>query len=252
MFKNIKFNRVGFVLGLFYGVLILAGVSMVSAATTAYTVQPGDTWEKVAASNSISVQQLVDLNQPVAGTKLNVPGAVVVPPVTPPVVPPTAGEIVIKNAYTTAYGWPDNTPAGNNTDVGGVSGHAGGTGTFADPITMATGFSLIGGKEVDDYAAGTKFYDPNLRKYFAIGDTCGDGKSPQTEACHVSEVKGTIQLDMWVGGQGLSKSGTRACEDAITRTGTLIENPASNYAVVAGPVYSGSCATQFGDTLVTQ
>ena len=176
-----------------------------------------------------------------------IPPPVVPPPATPP---PNSGEIVLNNVYNTFYGWPDNTPAGAVTTIQGVNGTAGGTGTFTDPITMATGFSLAGGKETDDYAAGTKFYDPNLRKYFVIGDTCGDGSSPQTEPCHVSEIKGTIQLDSWVGGQGLSSSGTLACEDTLTRVGVLIENPKSTYAVVVGPVYNGTCATQYGDVIV--
>lgn len=170
------------------------------------------------------------------------------PPTAPPVV--TGNEVIITNAYTTAYGWPDNTPAGANTTIMGVSGTAGGTGTYASPITMATGFSLAGGKETDDYAAGTIFYDPNLRKYFVIGDTCGDGSSPQTESCHVSEIPGTIQLDMWIGGQGANSASVLACEDAVTRVGTLIENPPSNLAVVAGPVFNGTCATQYGDTVI--
>ena len=115
---------------------------------------------------------------------------------------------------------------------------------------MATGYSLAGGKETDDFAAGTKFYNPNLRKYFVIGDTCGDGSSPQTEPCHISDVRGTIQLDMWIGGQGADANAVLACEDAVTRTGTLIQNPASNYLVVPGPVFNGTCAQQYGDTVV--
>lgn len=239
----------------FFAALLFTATSVLAATVvTSYTTKNGDTIATTAAKLGETPAQFATFNPTAvlaAGQTFSTTTVTVTPP--PPVVTPsTTGEIVIKNAYTTAYGWPDNTPAGNNTDVGGVSGHAGGTGTFADPITMATGFSLAGGKETDDYAAGTKFYDPNLRKYFAIGDTCGDGNSPQSEACHKSEIAGTIQLDMWIGGQGLSKSGTLNCEDAITRVGTLIENPASNYAVVAGPVYNGTCATQFGDTAVTQ
>lgn len=177
------------------------------------------------------------------------------PPVSTPPPPPVAagGQIIITNAYTTAYGWPDNTPAGAVTTIMGVNGTAGGTGTFASPITMATGFSLAGGKETDDYAAGTKFYDPNLRKYFVIGDTCGDGNSPQTESCHLSEIKGTVQLDMWVNGKGGNTQAVLNCEDSITRVGTLIENPTPNYAVVSGSIFqNGQCATQSGDTPITQ
>lgn len=234
--------------------LLLLAPALAFAVTqnVTYTAVQGDTLSSVASKFNLTVSQLVALNPQLPipkGTVLVVGTQTVTPP---PVVPPTTGEIVIKNAYTTAYGWPDNTPAGNNTTIMGVSGHDTGTGTFADPITMATGYSLATGKEVDDYTAGTKFYDPNLRKYFVIGDTCGDGNSPQTEACHKSEISGTIQLDMWVGGQGANKNSVLSCEDAVTRVGTLIENPASNYAVVLGSVFNGTCSTQFGDTLVTQ
>lgn len=230
--------------------------AIVGAAVTlqTYTTKSGDTLSSVALANGTTTAALIAANPNIkllVGQQLVVGYQNTIPPIVPPVV--TGSEIIIKNGYTTAYGWPDNTPPGANTTIQGVSGKAGGSGTFGDPITMATGYTLSAGKETDDYAAGTKFYDPNLRKYFAIGDTCGDGNSPQTESCHKSEIEGTIQLDMWVGGQGLSKSGTLACEDTITRVGTLIENPASNYAVVAGPIYSSTgCATQFGDAVVTQ
>jgi hypothetical protein len=45
-----------------------------------------------------------------------------------------------------------------------------------DPITLAAGHSIINGKDIGDYAYGTKFYVPNLRKYFTAADACGDGK----------------------------------------------------------------------------
>lgn len=239
--------------GIVLGAIILSVPLLTLAAVATYKVQSGDTWQSIAVKQGITLDALMTLNEPTKGDKINIPGAVVViPPPATSTPTTTVGQIILKNVYTTAYGWPDNTPAGANTTIGGVSGTAGGTGTYASPVTLATGFSLIGGKEIDDYAAGTKFYDPNLRKYFAVGDTCGDGNSPQTEACHVSEIKGTIQLDMWVGGQGANSKSVLACEDAVTRVGTLVENPASNYAVVAGPVFGTSCSAQFGDTIVAQ
>lgn len=233
--------------------LFSASIALAATALT-YTTKTGDTLQSVASANGTTTAAIVAANPNLklaVGQTLVVGYQTTVAPTTTPAT--STGEIIIKNAYTTAYGWPDNTPPGANTTIQGVSGKAGGSGTFADPITMATGYTLSSGKETDDYAAGTKFYDPNLRKYFVIGDTCGDGNSPQTESCHKSEIAGTIQLDMWVGGQGLSNSGTLKCEDNITRVGTLIENPASNYAVVAGSIYSSTgCATQFGDAVVTQ
>lgn len=174
------------------------------------------------------------------------------PSVTTPSTPvvSSAGEVRI-SAYTTAYGWPDNTPAGNAISNPVIHSGAGGTGTFADPITMAVGHSIINGNDILDYPAGTKFYVPNLRRYFIVEDTCGDGNSPQNGPCHTG-YQGHVWVDLWIGGQGLSSSGTLACEDTVTDIHTIIENPASTYAVVPGPVYNGSCAQQFGETVVTQ
>ena len=169
-------------------------------------------------------------------------------PVTAPV---SNGSEVRVTAYTTGYGWPDNTPPGGAISNPVIHSTAGGTGTYADPITLAVGHSIISGQDILDYAAGTKFYIPNLRKYFIVEDTCGDGNQPQNGPCHTG-YQGHVWVDMWVGGQGLSSQGTLACEDTITDLHTIIENPASNYAVVPGPVYSGTCATQFGETVVTQ
>lgn len=154
-------------------------------------------------------------------------------------------------AYTTGYGWPDNTPPGNAVSDPSLHSGAGGTGSYADPITLAVGHSLVKGNDLLDYAAGTKFYLPTLRKYFIVEDTCGDGSAPQNGPCHTG-FQGHPWLDLWVGGQGLSKSGTLACEDAITDVHLMIKNPASTYAVVSGPVYNGTCAKQFGDALLTQ
>lgn len=162
---------------------------------------------------------------------------------------PATGEVRFIS-YTTGYGWPDNTPAGNAISNPSIHTGAGGSGTYADPITLAVGHSIIGGKDILDYPAGTKFYVPNLRKYFIVEDTCGDGSSPQNGPCHTG-YEGHVWLDLWVGGQGQSSSGTLACEDTITDLHLVIENPASNYAVAPGAVYNGSCAQQFGDMIVS-
>lgn len=152
-------------------------------------------------------------------------------------------------AYTTGYGYPDNTPAGNAISNPIIHSGAGGTGTYADPITLAVGHSITNGKDTLDYTAGSKFYVPNLRKYFIVEDTCGDGSQPQNGPCHTG-YNGHPWVDLWVGGTSATKSATLACEDTITDLHEVIENPASNYAVVTGPVFNGVCATQYGDTVV--
>lgn len=256
---------------LFFTIALFTATSALAATVvTSYTTKNNDTIATTAAKLGETPAQFATFNPSAklaSGQTFSTTTITVTPPpVVPPVVtPPATGEIIIKNAYTTSYGYPDNTPGGTETHIcvattcawdSAPAGTAGGDGTYANPITLAVGVSHIGGNEVDDYQAGTIFYDPNLRRYFKVGDICGDGNSPQNGACHKSEVAGTIQLDLWAGGSNANT--TKAsdpltkCEDAITRTGTLIENPASNYLVVSGPVFNGTCAAQFGDVAVTQ
>src|SRR4051794_34329535 len=63
-----------------------------------------------------------------------------------------------KTMYVTLYGWPDNSPPGDGTAFG--SGHAGGVGTFAKPITFAT--------YRGELKPGTKVYYPYLKRYFVM------------------------------------------------------------------------------------
>jgi hypothetical protein len=153
-------------------------------------------------------------------------------------------------AYTTGYSYWDNTPAGS-AEISNPVIHqtAGGTGTFADPVTLAVGHSIINGKDILDYPQGTKFYVPNLRKYFIVEDTCGDGSTPQNGPCH-SGYQGHVWLDLYVDGAQATRSQSDQCMNAITDLHTVIENPASNYAVVAGDL-SANC-NQYGETVVTQ
>ncbi len=154
------------------------------------------------------------------------------------------------SSYNTGYGWPDNTPPGGEVSNPILHSSAGGTGTYADPITLAVGHSIISGKDILDYPAGTKFYIPTYRRYFIVEDTCGDGNTPQNGPCHKSDVANTVQLDLWVGGQGYSSSSVLNCEEAITGVHVVIKNPAANYVVASGALYNGSCTKLYGDTLV--
>jgi len=165
-----------------------------------------------------------------------------------------AGSQQTINAYVTGYSYFDNTPPGS-ADLSNPVLHdeAGGTGTYADPITVAVGHSITGGQDVLDWPEGTRFYLPNLRRYFIVEDTCGDGSTPQDGPCHTGyPSSATTWLDIWIGGQGGSKSGSEACADAVTGTWTVLVNPASTYATVAGSVYgSAGCTEQYGNTAVT-
>jgi hypothetical protein len=236
------------------------------AALTSYTVKSGDTLRKIAAANHVAYSQVLAWNTQIKNPNLIYPGQVIklsatstkatstsvtvvkAPnPVTAPVLSATETKLV---AYTTAYTYYDNTPAGS-PEISDPILHsvAGGTGTFANPVTIAVGHSIINGKDILDYPAGTKFYIPNLRKYFIVEDTCGDGSTPQNGPCH-SGYQGHVWLDMWIDGKGSSSSAANNCAEAVTDLHTVIKNPASNYAVVSGAVYGTSCAKQYGDTVV--
>ena len=153
-------------------------------------------------------------------------------------------------AYTTGYSYWDNTPPGSaDISHGVIHAKAGGVGTFADPITVAVGHVISGGEDTLDYAAGTRFYVPNLKRYFIVEDSCGDGETPQDGPCH-SGYEGHPWIDLYVDGASASKAISDACMDAITDLHLVIVNPAPNYAVVAGPV-TDNCA-QYGETVVTQ
>ena len=186
-------------------------------------------------------------------TPVVTPASVVVAPapITVPSTPVvgTAGEARFA-AYVTGYSYWDNTPAAS-AEISNPVLHkkAGGTGTYADPVTLAVGHSITGGKDMLDYKAGTKFYVPSLRKYFIVEDTCGDGNNPQGGPCHTG-FQGHVWLDLYVDGATASRSQSDSCMNAITDVHTVIQNPASSYAVVAGDL-SANCK-QYGETVVAQ
>lgn len=159
-------------------------------------------------------------------------------------------------AFLTSYTYWDNTPPGSAIISHPIiHSKAGGTGTYDDPVTIAVGHSITNSKSTLDYPAGTKFYVPNVRKYFIVEDTCGDGSTPQNGPCHniSTAPKGSeAWLDMWIDGATVSKSNANTCASALTGVYLVIQNPASNYVVVPGSIISnGVCSLKYGDSLVT-
>ncbi len=260
-------------------------LSAVMAASSDYKVQAGDTLASIASKSRLSLRQLVEYNPQLVkvGEVLNL--SIPVPVVTPPassqasipvatplaapkivssVIPvPVATKIVLSpgevslRGYTTSYTYWDNTPPGSS-DISNPILHekAGGTGTFNDPITIAVGHSMATGKDILDYPAGTKFYIPNVRRYFIVEDTCGDGKTPENGPCHKGAPAGTdVWVDMWIDGATGTSPQADACAAALTDTNgishIMIKNPAPKYRVLVGPIFqNGSCTAQFGNTLV--
>lgn len=180
-------------------------------------------------------------------------------PAPAPVQPASSSEHIVNTTYTTAYTWHDNTPAGSVAISHPVLHQsAGGTGTYDDPITIAVGHSLATGSDVLDFPAGTRIYLPDVRRYFIVEDTCGDGNDPQGGPCHqganANGTNSTIWIDMWIGGQSMSADGADNCASTVTNVNTAVFNPASNYVVApgAGVIHDGKCDAGYGGALVKQ
>jgi hypothetical protein len=116
---------------------------------------------------------------------------------------------------------------------------AGGQGSYEDPVTIAVGHVIEGGRQTLDFPAGTRLYIARLRKYAIVEDVCGDGTRPQDGPCHTG-YKGHPWLDIYIGGARVSKSATEACARRITALQEIIINPRPGYPVAAGEIAS-SC-----------
>ena len=143
--------------------------------------------------------------------------------------------------YLTGYTYWDNTPPGSAEIARPVlRQRAGGTGTWASPITIAVGHSIVNGRQTLDYPAGTRFYLPRLRKYAIVEDVCGDGPNPQGGPCHTGH-NGHPWLDIWLGGKGLSAQESDACARRITAVQPAIIHPPRDLPVQAGEIATGGC-----------
>ncbi|MBO0839527.1 MAG: carbohydrate-binding protein, partial [Sciscionella sp.] len=110
---------------------------------------------------------------------------------------PQAHASTTKNFYVTLYGWPDNSPPGGDIAYpkdGGyptIHNSAGGTGTYANPITYAT--------DQSELAVGTKVYYPYLHRYFIMEDDCAECDQDWNDS-------GKYHIDLWIGGQNGNSS----------------------------------------------
>ena len=150
-----------------------------------------------------------------------------------------------QQTFLTFYGWWDNTPPGGDISYPGLHKTAGGTGTWADPITFATST-----KEVK---AGGKIYVPRVGKYFIMEDDCEEcdadwnGKGPNggPKLSH---------FDLWLGGKGGDPIKAIDCEDALTNynaDGTptkepVIVDPPSDEKVSADPIFNTKTGECYG------
>jgi len=160
----------------------------------------------------------------------------------------------IRTAYTTGYTYFDNTPPGSPAISHPVRHqHAGGVGSFRNPITLAVGHRIRGGRDILDYRAGTRMYLPHVRRYFIVEDTCGDGPRPQRGPCHDLDTaprRATTWVDLWVGGgAGDRKRAVQRCASRITdgdghQVHPIIVRPRRGYPVVRGALFHGGRCTR--------
>lgn len=121
----------------------------------------------------------------------------------------------------TGYSWQDNTPPhSSRICCGTVHRRAGGTGTYADPITVAVPGNAGHSMETP---AGTRFYAPTLRRYLIVEDS-GATKLHRTH------------LDVWVDGKDLPRRHSDQCMNDITGRTKVIIHPDPGEKVTVGPL----------------
>lgn len=112
-------------------------------------------------------------------------------------------------ATITFYGWPDNSPPGNQIAHGVIHKHAAGDGTYCNPTTFATEAS--NNKHIP---YGIKIYVPFLKQYFIREDLCAASGPPTgsgSNGCY------KLWFDLWVGGNASSKArAVVQCERMLT------------------------------------
>jgi hypothetical protein len=127
--------------------------------------------------------------------------------------------------YVTFYGWVDNSPPGPAIAHPCIHEHAGGVGTYGDPVTFAEHMDLHG-------PWCQIIYVPFLEKYFIHEDQCDPcGGVPDNH------------VDLWMGGNKASlhqpeEHALLACEDKWTRNPTdVVLDPPSNEPVDTTPLF---------------
>lgn len=133
----------------------------------------------------------------------------------------------MQSVEMTFYGWADNSPPGNSIAYPVIHQGAGGTGTYADPITYAS--------YKPELAAGTIVYAPVIEKYLIMEDLCGQCQTDWT-----SSMK--WHIDVWMNSNGTEMSSALInCENQWTQNATTIEiNPPPGRTVTTAPLFDPS------------
>jgi hypothetical protein len=143
--------------------------------------------------------------------------------------------------YVTLYGFVDNTPPSADISNPIIHSQAGGTGTYADPVTFAT--------DTREEKPGTIVYYAYLQKYFIMEDTCDECSKDWTGNNGDNPVPPRNghrwRIDLWAGGDSRSlhnpdKAALLNCENNLTQdTGGIVTlSPAKNLPVDTTPIYN--------------
>ncbi|MGE3287067.1 MAG: hypothetical protein AB7J32_13330 [Pseudonocardia sp.] len=156
---------------------------------------------------------------------------IVPPPATGPTAPATSATSATVRVEVTFYAGADNDPPGSSEIAHPNGRHqtAGGTGTWADPLTLAT--------DPDELPVGTVVYVPRLQKYFVMEDDCEDCIAQWKRSRHG-------HVDLWI--SAATDPGVLDCEAALTRDDpeTIQINPPADRTVDPRPLHdaaSGAC-----------
>jgi len=122
----------------------------------------------------------------------------------------------------TFYGYPDNDPPGPATAYDcGRSFEAGGTGTYADPLTFASAPGEFDQCEI--------IYDPYTRKYLRFEDTCAQCTTDWEASPRINHI------DVWTGSPTNNGGQEQIeCENELTpgdRSQTIVRQPAEDLPV---------------------
>ncbi|KGO71313.1 hypothetical protein PITC_062780 [Penicillium italicum] len=130
------------------------------------------------------------------------------------------------NFIVTFYGYPDNSPPGPGTahNCGGRNYVAGGSGTYDDPVTIATAPGELNVCEI--------VYLPLLTKYGRYEDDCAQ--------CTTDRYNGQPHIDIWTGSASTNGGQNQIdCEDNLTFGGrySIVRNPPNYYGVNTAPLF---------------
>jgi 3D (Asp-Asp-Asp) domain-containing protein len=135
-----------------------------------------------------------------------------------------------RTVVNTAYADTDNDPPNSDAIAFPKSGGnptihngTGGTGTYADPITIAT--------DTRDFPAGTRIYVPSMLFYGMVEDSCAQCIADRNAAR-------PTKIDFYAGGKGQSLATMEAYESTITtNTRQIIVNPDPGKNIIVGPLW---------------